>query len=46
MVVVVVGVVVTLFEKMPKAFLVRNGLRKLRMHIRDHIPDRSAVSDF
>ena len=34
-------------EKMPKALLIRNGkLTKLRIHIRDNIPDRSTVLDF
>ena len=34
------------FRKMPKAFLMRNGLqRNFALHIRGLIPDRSAISD-
>jgi len=42
---VVVGVVVTLFEKCLRLNTHRT-VRKLRIHIRDHIPDRCTVSDF
>jgi len=42
---VVLVLLVTTFRKMPKAFLIRI-VRKLRIHIRDHILDRSTVSDF
>ena len=46
-VLVVLLVVVTRFRKMPKALLIRNGkLTKLRIHIRDIIPDRTTVLDF
>ena len=31
---------------MPKALLIRNGVTKLYIHIRDIIPDRSTVLDF
>ena len=35
------------FRKMPKAFLyTQRTVRKLRIHIRDHIPERSTVLDF
>ena len=34
------------FRKMPKALLIRNRVTKLRIHIRDIIPDRSTVLDF
>ena len=45
--VVVLVVVVTRFREMPKALLIRNGkFTKLRIHIRNFIPDRSTVLDF
>ena len=43
--VVVLVVVVTRFRKRLKALLIRK-VTKLRIHIRDIIPDRSTVLDF
>jgi len=41
-----VVLVVTVFEKMPKALLICNGKLKNCTRIRDIIPDRSTVLDF
>ena len=43
---VVLLVVVTRFRKMPKAVNTQWKVAKLRVHIRDIIPDRSTVLDF
>ena len=43
---VVVGVVVILFEKCLRLSEYATDIRKLRIHIRDLIPDRCTVSDF
>ena len=43
MTVVVLVVIVTVFEKMPNALLIRNGKLRNSIHIRDIIPDRSTV---
>ena len=45
-VVVGVGVVVTVFEKCLRLVNTQRTVTKLRIHIRDIIPDRSTVLDF